>query len=308
MSEFNLTVDPGKGGGLAWIDSRGNPRACRMPKTDEETLCAILAVVREWTATAPGNFCHAYHIKPTATIELVGGYVAPREVEEDEEETKGQPGSAMFRFGENAGLVRGMLLALGFIVELTPPRSWQQIIIERRGKRMGKPQWKRILKAAAQRRFPDLKVTLNTADALLMLAYKRPEIVRGGLTAPAKAPGHAGGALARKAGPSGAIPRPCPEGYKRVTEGGTCAADLVWNKDKKTWEPVDAVNEHVSEYIAVCRPVAGNTEPHEGFSFYVGPFKGKPWVFKVTASKRSFLVREADAKDMETLSPLPEKL
>lgn len=305
---YNLTVDPGKGGGLAWIDSRGEPRACRMPKDDEGTLAAILAIVREWTATAPGNFCNAYHIKATATIELVGGYVAPREVKEDEEETKGQPGSAMFRFGENAGLVRGMLLALGFTVELVPARSWQQIIIERRGKRMGKPQWKRILKAAAQRRFPDLKVTLNTADALLMLAYKRPEIVRGGLTAPPKGSGHAGGALARKAGPSGAIPRPCPEGYARVNKGGTCIEDLVWNKDKREWEPVDAVNEHVSEYIAVCRPVAGNTEPHEGYSYYVGLVNGEAWVFKVTASKRAFLVRKASAKDMADLSPLPEKL
>jgi hypothetical protein len=34
-----------------------------------------------------------------------------------------------------------------------------------------KSEWKNKLKAEAQRRFPDLKVTLKTADALLILEW-----------------------------------------------------------------------------------------------------------------------------------------
>jgi hypothetical protein len=45
-----------------------------------------------------------------------------------------------------------------------------------------------------------------------------------------------------------------PAGYVRVTDGATEALDLVWNKDKNEFEPVDTVNEYVSEYLCVIRP------------------------------------------------------
>jgi hypothetical protein len=53
---------------------------------------------------------------------------------------------------------------------MVPPKKWQKVIGFQ--KRPGEEQrvWKNRLKEEAQRRFPSVKVTLNNADALLILA------------------------------------------------------------------------------------------------------------------------------------------
>jgi hypothetical protein len=54
------------------------------------------------------------------------------------------------------------------------PAKWQQHF--GLGKRSGcasDTEWKNKLKQAAQRLYPDIKVTLDTADALLLLEYGR---------------------------------------------------------------------------------------------------------------------------------------
>lgn len=100
-------------------------------------------------------------IEHTVWLEEVGGYVG-----------KAQPGSAMFTFGRNTGFLIGVLMALGFRLEMVRPQTWQ--------KRLGigtsrtcasKTEWKNKLKAVAQRKFPSATVTLATSDALLILDY-----------------------------------------------------------------------------------------------------------------------------------------
>ena len=85
---------------------------------------------------------------------------------------KAQPGSAMFRFGEHFGFLKGVIQALEVRLVLVRPQVWQ------RGFGLGtasacasKTIWKNKLKAEAQRRFPHLNVTLKTADALLILEH-----------------------------------------------------------------------------------------------------------------------------------------
>jgi hypothetical protein len=52
------------------------------------------------------------------------------------------------------------------------PQKWQKQL--NLGKSEGdKPEWKRKLKGHAQRTYPDLTVTLKTADALLILEAAR---------------------------------------------------------------------------------------------------------------------------------------
>lgn len=183
---FLLAVDPGKSGGLAWFAPGIGVQSCKMPETDE-------ALLEQLQVVALGRGCpvHAY-------IELVGGYVRKRD--EDDEDGGGQPGSAMFRFGENAGLVRGILMGLGATVHLVPPRNWQKPLFMKKGQ-SSKQEWKNKLKNAAQRRFPGIKVTLQTADALLILSFaaalnnvdahviqkgnSKPEPRRGGKVTPA---------------------------------------------------------------------------------------------------------------------------
>jgi hypothetical protein len=94
-------------------------------------------------------------------IEQVGGFAG-----------KGQPGSAMFRFGENFGLVIGAAIALGYRVERVTPQKWIKAHgLGTRGA-LTKAEWKRKLKSKAQELYPNLKVTLETADALLILDAK----------------------------------------------------------------------------------------------------------------------------------------
>jgi hypothetical protein len=94
-------------------------------------------------------------------LEKVGGFAG-----------KAQPGSAMFRFGEHFGFIKGVVQALEIRLVLVRPQVWQK------GFGLGtasgcasKTEWKNKLKAEAQRRFPQLPVTLKTADALLILEH-----------------------------------------------------------------------------------------------------------------------------------------
>ncbi len=86
-----------------------------------------------------------------------------------------------FRFGENFGVLQGLLAGLGIPYDFASPQAWQ--------KRVGalpkeKGDRKNALKAFAQRRYPHLKVTLATADALAMLA-----VLSEGKSHPAKPEG-----------------------------------------------------------------------------------------------------------------------
>lgn len=139
-----LGVDPGKSGGLALL-FHGKVMAIKMPETPAD----LLSWLRD-------NACDS-----SAIIEQVGGYTG-----------EGQPGSAMFNFGKGAGHLEMALLACGIPTESVPPRRWQKALgISPRKKAETKTQWKNRLKSVAQRLFPKEKVTLATADALLIALY-----------------------------------------------------------------------------------------------------------------------------------------
>jgi hypothetical protein len=53
--------------------------------------------------------------------------------------------------------------------ELITPQKWQKKLGLGTSKGLTPTQWKNKLKAEAQRLFPDIRVTLKTADALLIL-------------------------------------------------------------------------------------------------------------------------------------------
>lgn len=85
---------------------------------------------------------------------------------------KAQPGSAMFRFGENYGFVKGVIQALEIRLMLVRPQVWQKgFSLGTASACASKTEWKNKLKAEAQRRFPHLNVTHKTADVLLILEY-----------------------------------------------------------------------------------------------------------------------------------------
>lgn len=148
-----------------------------MPETDGD----VLALLQPPQFKLPDGIAEPE--KSVAIIEKVGGYIGG----------VGHPGSAMFEFGDRAGFVRGALMALGYRIDRPRPQEWQRALNlgtcqhervpkdasqEIRKAMMArnagyKHDWKNKLKARAQELYPDVKVTLKTADALLLLEYGR---------------------------------------------------------------------------------------------------------------------------------------
>jgi hypothetical protein len=123
-----------------------------MPPTDKETGTLIY-----WRV---GTFLLAMDV---AYVEDVPKYVG-----------RAIPSSSAAVLFYNFGLVMGILTARGIRVVLVRPQDWQKPLdLGTRRACRSAGEWKNKLKAEAQRRFPELKVTLKTADALLILDYGR---------------------------------------------------------------------------------------------------------------------------------------
>jgi len=152
-----IAIDPGLSGGVALM-RLGKVDCYPMPETQGD----LLELLREVKEAADAEGCEEYGPgELVCVLEGVSGFAG-----------KAQPGSAMFRFGEHFGFIKGVVQALGIRLVLVRPQVWQK------GFGLGtasacrtKSEWKNKLKAEAQRRFPHLNVTLKTADALLMLEY-----------------------------------------------------------------------------------------------------------------------------------------
>ena len=142
-----LGIDPGVSGGIAcW--RRDEPMiALPMPETEGDQIELIRKLVILDNAVV--------------FLEQVGGFTG-----------KGQPGSAMFKFGRSFGFTLGVLQTLGVRVELVRPQTWQKPFgLGTASNCATRREWKNKLKACAQRLYPALKPTLSTADAILILEY-----------------------------------------------------------------------------------------------------------------------------------------
>lgn len=143
-----LGLDPGASGGIARLcGSTLNVTA--MPKTEADI----------WTWTK-GSILPIF-----AVLEANTGYVGGI----------GNPGSAMFKFGVNHGLLEMALVAAGIPYRKISPAVWQKglgIPTRKKGKAgESKTQFKNRLKARAQQLYPGAEVTLATADAILIARY-----------------------------------------------------------------------------------------------------------------------------------------
>jgi crossover junction endodeoxyribonuclease RuvC len=146
-----VAIDPGMSGGIAvhWF---GKTDCWPMPETQGDLIERLREI--KSVAGLEGD-------ELVCVLEHVGGFAG-----------KAQPGSAMFRFGEHFGFLKGVIQALEIRLVLVRPQVWQK------GFGLGtasacrtKSEWKNKLKAEAQRLFPHLPVTLKTADAVLILDY-----------------------------------------------------------------------------------------------------------------------------------------
>lgn len=140
-------VDPGVSGGIAIIDSAGNPvLVTKMPETDRDVF-------------------------NTFTIDGVR-YQARAVLEKVNPGVFGRPGAKMgvvsaFTFGGNYRALKMALTAADIPFDEVLPVKWQTVM----GCRSGGD--KNITKARAQQLFPKVKVTHAIADALLLAEYGR---------------------------------------------------------------------------------------------------------------------------------------
>lgn len=154
-----LGIDPGASGGLAEIGAvtHDGDRIVSMPKTEGD----VWSWFDGWKHIAPDSVA-----KPFAIIEQQ----IPRPTF-----FKGHASilkSTCLLYGSYMQL-RGMLLAARIPFEAVIPQTWQKAfgLVKKKGESPTK--WKNRLKAKAQQLFPSEKVTLATADALLIAEFCR---------------------------------------------------------------------------------------------------------------------------------------
>lgn len=140
-----LGVDPGMGGGLAVLCA-DKVSITPMPKTDQDIIAWLES--HTWL-TEKFNY---------GAIEQVHSF-------------PGQGVASTFKFGMSYGGLRMCLAALQIPFETVSPQKWQKVIGLSTRKKEGRTEHKNRLKARAQELFPYEKITLATADALLLAHY-----------------------------------------------------------------------------------------------------------------------------------------
>ena len=93
-----------------------------------------------------------------AVLEDVGGFIGVP-----------QPGSRMFVFGRGYGQLEGILIGLGYQLIRVKPQAWQKALSLSTRTGESKPDHKRRMREKALDLFPQLRPTLEQADALLIL-------------------------------------------------------------------------------------------------------------------------------------------
>jgi Holliday junction resolvasome RuvABC endonuclease subunit len=85
-----------------------------------------------------------------------------------------------FKFGHGYGFVTGVLTAIKVPFDLVQPQAWQKEFgLIMKGTKMGATEKKKNNRAAAERLFPNIKMTADLADALLLAEYCRRTHRRG---------------------------------------------------------------------------------------------------------------------------------
>lgn len=145
-------IDPGVSGGIAVLYDDGRVETFNMPD-GAEAITKLLWKFQE----LPAQFA--------IFIEQIPKYCGAARFAE-----RAIMGSSLAVLYGNYQFCCGVLHGMGIPPRLLAPLRWQNLAACRNRERLDGPTWKRKLKARAQELFPDVRVTLSTADALL-IAY-----------------------------------------------------------------------------------------------------------------------------------------
>ena len=148
LQRHYIGIDPGKSGGIAWSSPNGD-RSAPLPATLGDFREQVFNILGEQ------GFFHAIS-ESVCYLESPPKFV------------KAIPGSAVFVMAQSFGRIEGVLAAFKVPTVTITPQAWQKAHgLGTRGE-MTTTQWKNKLKARAQSLYPEERVTLATADALLI--------------------------------------------------------------------------------------------------------------------------------------------
>lgn len=153
MNRGYIGIDPGVSGGVSVQYPAGSVKTFSCPETVHEMAVLLKEIPNyNWDYVVVLEFVHAM---------------------------PGQGVTSMFTFGKNYGRWQGILAALRIPYKLVQPRQWQKhfggMPTKKKNEKASKHQQRRKnhLKELAQSRHPELKITLKTADAVLLMDYAR---------------------------------------------------------------------------------------------------------------------------------------
>lgn len=146
-----ITFDPGANGGIVYNDLDGKLVVAKMPQSMTDIFDYLKDIKERFNGFA--NFvCY---------LEDVG------------QGMPNQSSRATATFARHNGHLEMALYALGIRTIKMTPQKWQKALSLSNSKKLGKTEWKNVLKDEAKRLFPNENVTLWNADALLIYECAR---------------------------------------------------------------------------------------------------------------------------------------
>ena len=143
-SKLYVGIDPGKSGGIARFDG-DSMRAWKCPETADE-MHSLLGMIAGWGSTN------------NVTLAMEKIWARPNNATR-----------AAFNYGVNYGKWFGVLASYKLVPEMILPTHWMKYYDMEKG--MEYSERKKWLKATAQELYPETKVTLINADAILIAHY-----------------------------------------------------------------------------------------------------------------------------------------
>ena len=140
--DIYIGIDPGNSGGICAI-TKDHAVCYKTPGTVYDIALLLNNITKDYS-------------RPIAIIEAVHSM-------------PGNSGRSMFTFGTNYGIWLGLLAAYPIPYRQVTPSKWMKHYGNTRPK--DKTARKNYLKHQAQQRYPDLHITLATADAVLIAHY-----------------------------------------------------------------------------------------------------------------------------------------
>lgn len=170
-----IAIDPGINGGIAWKSNSGKVNAVRMPQTIQEISEVLIAARHNISPDFVGDNPNTMIVGTCSIDDQVVCYL------EEVHAMPGQGVTSMWTFGEHYGMLKGLLYGLQIPLIPVRPKDWQKAIGATRPsppKDATRAQKARIqhegkvkIKSIVQARYPHLKVTFMTADALGIIYY-----------------------------------------------------------------------------------------------------------------------------------------